>query len=153
MEEHYTTLGLAPGASMQDIKAAFKSRARETHPDKNPGSDDAKHMFSNIAEAYESICRSREHFDAAPHTPPRRASRVRSRSPIAVQHLTEEQKMVYGTYVDDVIRQDIGPTSVHMQGAQRPASIASAPGTMQRSAPTSFLCEKCVLLCSWSRSK
>jgi hypothetical protein len=75
---------------------AYKSKARATHPDKNPGNDDASDMFSKIANAYESICRSLEHRDAAPRTPTSRASRVRSRSPIAVQRLTEEQKMVYG---------------------------------------------------------
>ncbi len=96
MDEHYRTLGLAPGASMQDIQAAYRRKARETHPDKNPGNDEANVMFSKVASAYQSIRRSHEHCDAAPCTPESRASRMRSRSPIAVQRLTEEQKITYG---------------------------------------------------------
>ncbi len=33
MEEHYRSLGLKPGASREQIKAAYRSLARELHPD------------------------------------------------------------------------------------------------------------------------
>jgi hypothetical protein len=48
---YYQALGLAPGASPDDIKTAYRVRAKQVHPDHNT-SIDAKLEFQRIVEAY-----------------------------------------------------------------------------------------------------
>lgn len=50
MEEHYKILGLDFSATVDDVNAAFRRRAAETHPDKNK-SPDAASEFRRIVEA------------------------------------------------------------------------------------------------------
>src|SRR6266704_254969 len=38
-DDPWGILGLKPGASQADIKVAFRKKAIETHPDRNPGMD------------------------------------------------------------------------------------------------------------------
>jgi hypothetical protein len=47
----WTLLGLTPGASLDEIKRAFRKRALETHPDQ--GGDDE--MFRAVRSAYERL--------------------------------------------------------------------------------------------------
>lgn len=53
----YAILGVKRGASKQDIKKAYRQKAKDTHPDKNPGVDTetSAHQFREIAEAYEVL--------------------------------------------------------------------------------------------------
>jgi len=44
---HYQVLGVDPGASARDIKAAYRARARAAHPDKGGSSEE----FAPIARA------------------------------------------------------------------------------------------------------
>ena len=48
---HYTTLGIAPDASAEEIRRAYRILARRYHPDVNPGMD-SKSKFQKISEAY-----------------------------------------------------------------------------------------------------
>lgn len=52
--DSYRKLGLKPGASKKDIKAAFRKLALKYHPDLND-SKDAKREFQEIIAAYEEI--------------------------------------------------------------------------------------------------
>ncbi|MEM9673711.1 MAG: J domain-containing protein [Bacteroidota bacterium] len=54
MDEYYRTLGLSRGASITDIKKAYRSLALKYHPDVNT-SQEAKRRFQQIAEAYEQL--------------------------------------------------------------------------------------------------
>lgn len=49
---HYQALGLQPGATQNDIRSAFLKRSVETHPDKNPGQQEA---FLRVREAYDAL--------------------------------------------------------------------------------------------------
>lgn len=51
---HYRKLGLTPGASDAEIKAAFRSKARQWHPDRNPGRDTTAE-FQAVNAAYEIL--------------------------------------------------------------------------------------------------
>jgi len=51
----YVILGLERGASLGDIKRAFRRLARKYHPDINPGDRLAAAQFRQIAEAYETL--------------------------------------------------------------------------------------------------
>jgi len=55
MSDPYSILGVERTATDADIKAAFRKLAKEHHPDKNGGSDEAKARFQEINTAYESI--------------------------------------------------------------------------------------------------
>src|SRR6476620_5244198 len=51
----YIVLGLERGATLGDIKRAYKRLARKHHPDINPGDRMAEAQFRQIAEAYETL--------------------------------------------------------------------------------------------------
>src|ERR1051325_2766064 len=51
----YIVLGLERGASLNDIKRAYKRLARKHHPDINQGDRMAEAKFRQIAEAYETL--------------------------------------------------------------------------------------------------
>jgi len=53
--DYYETLGLARGASEQEIKSAFRRLAKDCHPDRNPGDKSAEHKFKELNEAYEAL--------------------------------------------------------------------------------------------------
>ncbi|MET1260087.1 molecular chaperone DnaJ [Flagellimonas sp. DF-77] len=54
-EDYYDILGLSKGASAAEIKKAYRKKAIEFHPDKNPGDAKAEEMFKKAAEAYEVL--------------------------------------------------------------------------------------------------
>jgi curved DNA-binding protein CbpA len=50
-EDHYSILGVKPSASDDAIKAAFRTRAKALHPDKNPEQDSTA-SFQRVQAAY-----------------------------------------------------------------------------------------------------
>ncbi len=53
--DYYEVLGLAKGASTDDIKKAYRKLAMKHHPDRNPGDKEAESKFKEAAEAYEVL--------------------------------------------------------------------------------------------------
>ena len=51
----YKELGVARGASQDDIRKAFRKLAKEFHPDKNPGDTAAEDRFKRITAAFDIL--------------------------------------------------------------------------------------------------
>ncbi|KAA1245636.1 molecular chaperone DnaJ [Aquimarina sp. RZ0] len=54
-EDFYDILGISKGATESEIKKAYRKKAIEYHPDKNPGDASAEEKFKKAAEAYEVL--------------------------------------------------------------------------------------------------
>jgi len=54
-KDYYDTLGISKNASAAEIKKAYRKKAIEFHPDKNPNDATAEAKFKEAAEAYEVL--------------------------------------------------------------------------------------------------
>ena len=55
MRDPYQVLGLSPGASDDEIKAAYRKLAKKYHPDLNGGSAEAEARMKEVNEAYSEL--------------------------------------------------------------------------------------------------
>ncbi len=54
-EDYYDILGVSKNATESEIKKAYRKKAIQYHPDRNPNDPKAEEMFKKLAEAYEVL--------------------------------------------------------------------------------------------------
>lgn len=69
--DYYEVLGVARGASEDEIKKAYRKVAMQFHPDRNPGDKEAEGKFKEATEAYEVLrdAQKRQRYDQFGHAP------------------------------------------------------------------------------------
>ena len=76
----YEVLGLEPGATRAEVRAAYLRLAKKHHPDKNPGDKASEWIFKEVGRAYESLREKSahpEHGEPAQHERAAQARRDR----------------------------------------------------------------------------
>lgn len=69
--DYYAVLGVGPDASQKEVKSAYRARARELHPDKNPDNPEAEEKFKAVQQAYDAVGdeKKRAAYDRARQNP------------------------------------------------------------------------------------
>ncbi len=67
--DYYEILGVSKSATAEEIKKAYRKKAIQFHPDKNPGNKEAEEKFKEAAEAYEILSNQekRQRYDQFGH--------------------------------------------------------------------------------------
>ena len=74
--DYYEVLEVTKTATVEEIKKAYRKKAIQYHPDKNPGDKEAEEKFKEAAEAYDVLSNpdKRSRYDQFGHAGSKRCS-------------------------------------------------------------------------------
>jgi tetratricopeptide (TPR) repeat protein len=104
LDKCYQLLGICRGASLDELKAAYRSLARKWHPDLNPGDIDAPQRFITLNQAYQTLLdRTQTHSTRSIPTNPTTSVRVTRRNvpqpaPTSVPTNTNDDQLKWQLY-------------------------------------------------------
>lgn len=92
MTDLYDELGLGKDAKPEDIRRAYRERAKKAHPDTNKNDPDAAEKFNRLNNAYKVLGNetSRSHYDRTGETKASNADPLRYRAMALMGVLMEE---------------------------------------------------------------
>jgi len=92
---YYEVLGVATNASDEDIKKAYRAKALQYHPDKNPGDAAAEEMFKKVNEAYSALSDAGKRADYNARTSNRQYR------PFTYDRETQQNPFVYSSFEEN----------------------------------------------------
>lgn len=95
----YSVLGLAPGASKDEVTKAYRKLAKKYHPDLNPGDETAAKKMAQVNAAYDSIINDKPYGPRARQAGANAAGQQRTANPYGGGTQGGQQAGGY-TYVD-----------------------------------------------------
>ncbi len=92
--DYYEVLGVAKSATAEEIKKAYRKKAIQYHPDKNPGDKASEEKFKEAAEAYEILSspEKKQRYDQFGH------AGMGNQGGFSGQHMTMED--IFSTFGD-----------------------------------------------------
>ena len=106
--DYYEVLGVEKNASADEIKKAYRKKAIQFHPDKNPGDKQAEENFKEAAEAYDVLSdpQKRQRYDQFGHAGVGGASRWRIFSHSSATSLVDILAVLVASVVSAVLVED-----------------------------------------------
>jgi len=114
--DHYSVLGVGRRSSLEEVRMAFRLKARQVHPDLNPGDPEALRRSQELNAAYEVLSDlklrreyDRERYDAT--VPGNQVSAARGR---VERNVTQEvrlrpEEFIRGTTMEVTVRDPANP--------------------------------------------
>jgi curved DNA-binding protein CbpA len=95
LDQCYQLLGIYRGASLDELKAAYRSLARKWHPDLNPNDADAHQRFIALSQAYKILLDRLQPIETPSSTTPKQPNttvRVNTHRPAQQPSATKASK-------------------------------------------------------------
>ena len=65
MADYYEVLGIARGATAEEVKKAYRKKALQYHPDRNQGNAEVEKKFKEISEAFKAKQEAEKRYNEA----------------------------------------------------------------------------------------